>query len=45
MSISFTVLLGIILGAFLEKLKPHGTAKVTISIEMWMRSRWSRSMR
>ena len=29
MSISFTVLLGIILGAFL-KLKPHATAKITI---------------
>lgn len=43
--ISFTVLLGIILGAFLEKLKPHETAKITIWIEMWMRSRWSRSMR
>ena len=30
MSISFTVLLGIILGAFLEKLKPHSTANITI---------------
>jgi hypothetical protein len=30
MSISFTVLLGIILGAFSEKLKPHATAKITI---------------
>jgi hypothetical protein len=38
----FWGLLGIILGAFLEKLKPHETAKVTISIEMWMRSRGSR---